>query len=89
MATGVLALLTGTATRLAQFYGGNDKTYEAEIALGMISDSYDIEGEVTATGVSLPGKAEICQALERFRGRFGRFHPRFPLRKSKGLRLTN
>jgi tRNA pseudouridine55 synthase len=84
MATGVLALLTGTATRLAQFYGGNDKTYSAEITLGMISDSYDIEGELTLTGVPLPGEAEICQALERFRGRFRQVPPPVSAKKIKG-----
>ncbi|HEX4231675.1 MAG TPA: tRNA pseudouridine(55) synthase TruB [Bryobacteraceae bacterium] len=84
MATGVLALLTGTATRLAQFYGGNDKTYVAEITLGTISDSYDIQGEVAATGAALPDTSEICRALERFRGRFQQVPPPVSAKKIKG-----
>jgi tRNA pseudouridine55 synthase len=86
MATGVLALLTGTATRLAQFYGGNDKTYLAEITLGMVSDSYDIEGEVTATGASLPGNSEIYRALESFQGRFQQVPPPVSAKKIHGTR---
>ena len=47
MATGLLALVTGQATRLAQFFGSDEKTYEAEITFGVVSDTYDAEGEVT------------------------------------------
>ena len=49
MATGLLVLVTGTATRLAQFFESNEKTYEAEIGLGFVSDTYDADGNVTAT----------------------------------------
>ena len=46
MATGLLMLVTGAATRLAQFYGKSEKTYLAEITFGAVSNTYDAEGEV-------------------------------------------
>src|SRR5579864_8064406 len=45
LATGVLPLLTGRFTRLAQFYGAAEKTYEGAIRLGFATDTYDAEGE--------------------------------------------
>ncbi|MGC2659489.1 MAG: tRNA pseudouridine(55) synthase TruB [Bryobacteraceae bacterium] len=84
MATGVLALLTGNATRLAQFYGGNDKTYLAEITLGMTSDSYDADGEITLTGAAAPSESDIRTGMERFRGCFEQVPPPVSAKKIKG-----
>jgi tRNA pseudouridine55 synthase len=84
MATGVLALLTGTATRLAQFYGNNDKTYAAEFTLGLVSDSYDADGEVTSTDAPLPAQSEVSEALNRFRGRFEQTPPPVSAKKIMG-----
>ncbi|MBV9500341.1 MAG: tRNA pseudouridine(55) synthase TruB [Acidobacteriaceae bacterium] len=86
MATGVLALLTGTATRLAQFFGQDEKTYLAEITLGLRSDTYDVDGDVIETGVDLPGDpALICSALDRFRGKFLQTPPRISAKKIQGV----
>jgi tRNA pseudouridine55 synthase len=49
MATGLLVLGVGTATRLLGFVGGHDKTYEATIRLGQSTVTDDREGEVLAT----------------------------------------
>src|SRR5947209_1505416 len=68
MATGLLALLTGTATRLAQFFGDDEKTYWAEITLGRVSNTYDAEGEVALTRVQVPSCDAIERALDGFRG---------------------
>src|SRR5579875_3951873 len=71
MATGLLVLITGTATRLAQFFEKAEKTYHAEITFGKISDTFDAEGEVAETGAPLPDDPEVVRAaLEQFRGRF-------------------
>src|SRR5579859_4438014 len=59
MATGLLLVVTGTATRLAQFYGRHEKTYEAEIRLGFTSPSYDAESEIVPTGRPIPPGATI------------------------------
>lgn len=85
MATGLLVLVTGTATRLAQFYGTHEKTYEAEIRLGCISDSYDAEGEVTATGVEVPAPAIVIGAMDSFRGKFRQTPPPVSAKKIKGV----
>src|SRR6185437_15521760 len=45
LATGVLPLVTGNLTRLAQFYGGAEKTYEGVIRFGFATDTYDSDGE--------------------------------------------
>jgi tRNA pseudouridine55 synthase len=45
MATGVLPLVIGRATRLAQFYGRDQKTYEGVIRFGYSTDSYDKDGK--------------------------------------------
>ena len=45
MATGVLPLVTGNLTRLAQFYTSSEKTYEGTIRFGFATDTYDAEGE--------------------------------------------
>ncbi len=86
MATGLLALLTGSATRLAQFFSKHEKTYLAGITLGLTSDSYDAEGEVLDTGIPPPANpALIAAALDRFRGRFLQRPPPVSAKKIKGV----
>ncbi len=86
MATGLLALLTGNATRLAQFYGREDKTYVAEITFGCFSDTYDAEGAVTETGAAIPESAAIMTALDQFRGRIMQTPPPVSAKKIGGVR---
>ncbi|HEY3937109.1 MAG TPA: tRNA pseudouridine(55) synthase TruB [Bryobacteraceae bacterium] len=87
MATGLLALVTGTATRLARFYGKQDKTYRAEITLGVFSDTYDAEGRITETGVAPPSDDAIVHAaLARFSGRFLQTPPPVSAKKIGGVR---
>lgn len=86
MATGLLALITGTATRLAQFFGKDDKTYLAEITFGLESGSYDADGEVVSTGVTPPSDpAIVCEALGRFRGRLLQTPPPVSAKKIAGV----
>ena len=54
MATGVLPLVIGRATRLAQFLTASDKTYEATIAFGRTTDTYDASGKVVTTSDRRP-----------------------------------
>ena len=87
MATGLLALVTGTATRLAQFFGHEEKTYVAEITFGWISDTYDAEGQLLETGVAAPpDAAAVYSALNSFRGRFLQKPPPVSAKKIKGTR---
>src|SRR5450432_1110346 len=69
MATGVLPLVTGSLTRLAQFYIASEKTYEGTIRFGFATDTYDAEGEATTPQQEITLHAEQIEALAaRFRG---------------------
>lgn len=86
LATGVLPLVVGRATRLAAFMSGADKEYEARIRFGATSPSYDAEqaGEPTAT-VALPRDArEIHAVLPRFLGSYLQMPPPFSAKKVGG-----
>ena len=85
MATGLLVLVTGTATRLAQFYGKADKTYLAEITAGKVSDTYDAEGQITENAGELPPDAAIADALQSFQGRFWQTPPPVSAKKIAGV----
>ena len=65
MATGVLPLVIGRATRLAQFLTASDKTYEATIAFGRTTDTYDATGrEVVPTCDRRPTREQLDAALD-------------------------
>ena len=86
MATGLLVLVTGPATRLAQFFGGRDKTYQAEITLGMVSDTYDLDGDAHSTGIPPPCNAdEIYASLRSFLGKSQQMPPEVSAKKIKGI----
>src|SRR5271170_7465001 len=69
LATGVLPLLLGKYTRLAQFFGPMPKTYTGTIRFGFATDTYDADG-IPATPVAggLPSNPEIQAAAGHFRG---------------------
>src|SRR5450755_2745330 len=69
MATGVLPLVLGRMTRLAQFYTSAEKSYEGEIRLGFATDTYDATGEAAGPAVTVNVTADqIRQAAARFAG---------------------
>lgn len=86
MATGVLPLVIGRATRLAQFYVRNDKVYDATVRFGYSTDTYDREG----TAMSLPcepvlNREVIEQRLDAFRGEFLLRPPAVSAKKIQGV----
>lgn len=85
MATGLLVLITGTATRLARFFEKAEKTYRAEITFGLTSNTYDADAQVTATGAAMPSGDEIESALEHFRGKFLQTPPPVSAKKVRGV----
>jgi tRNA pseudouridine55 synthase len=88
MASGVLVLCLGQATRLAEYYQGHDKTYAAEVALGTATDSYDATGQVTAhTAVPPLNDTQIETALARFHGLIAQTPPVFSALKQAGETL--
>ena len=85
MATGVLLIVSGVATRLAPFFSADQKVYEAEITFGVVSDTYDAAGEVSETGAAIPGQFEIEQALGQFRGPLLQTPPPVSAKKIQGV----
>src|SRR5205807_10532940 len=70
-ATGVLPLVIGRATRLAQFYTRNDKVYEGVIHFGCATDSYDDDGERVSPETSVTLESDKLDAiLNHIRGEF-------------------
>jgi tRNA pseudouridine55 synthase len=86
MATGVLPLLMGRMTRLAQFYQGCEKTYEGEIRLGFATDTYDAEGVPAGPAVEWHGTLEqVREAAGRFVGFIEQVPPPFSAKKVAGV----
>jgi tRNA pseudouridine55 synthase len=86
MATGVLPLVLGSFTRLAQFYNDADKRYQGAIRFGLSTDTYDAEGD--PVGPEQPVELTLEQiraaALE-FKGKLEQFPPPFSAKKISGV----
>src|SRR3954469_22453516 len=86
MATGVLPLLLGRYTRLAQFFEKADKSYEGEIQLGFSTDSYDATGEPTGELSRVDVSAErVREAVQRFMGKIEQVPPPYSAKKVGGV----
>ena len=84
-ATGVLPLVIGRATRLAQFYVRNDKIYEGVIRFGHATTTYDAEGEATSPEVSVSlVREDLEKILNRFRGPLSQVPPAVSAKKIAG-----
>jgi tRNA pseudouridine55 synthase len=88
LATGVLPLVVGRATRLARFLSGSDKTYEAVVRLGIMTDTGDREGAPTGEPYvgPMPARDVVERALDSFRGAFVQQPPLFSAKKIGGQR---
>ena len=89
MATGVLPLVVGRATRLAQFLSASDKVYEAEVRLGWATDTYDAQGQRVGPAHSIsswPPPERLEPILDRFRGSYVQAAPPFSARRIDGIR---
>lgn len=86
MATGVLPLVIGRATRLAQFFGGDRKIYEATVQFGFATDTYDREGERTSEPVPVVlDSVLVSQWLESYRGEIQQMPPPVSAKKIGGV----
>src|SRR5690606_4748554 len=70
MATGLLLIVAGTATRLASLLVGHDKTYDAVIRLGRATSTDDALGDLLGERVPRPPEGAVREAIEAFRGTF-------------------
>jgi tRNA pseudouridine55 synthase len=87
IATGILPLTFGEATKLSQFLLNADKRYRTELRLGESTTTYDSEGEVTGRRPVNASRREVEQALERFRGEIEQLPPMYSAVKRGGTPL--
>lgn len=85
LATGVLVLLLGRATRLVQFYAGRRKRYTAGFRFGFATDAYDSDGEALGADTAPVLDASVLEKLASERiGRFEQMPPAFSAKKVAG-----
>lgn len=86
LATGVLPLVLGTMTRLAQFYLASEKSYEGVIRFGFATDTYDAEGEPVGPAQGPAITLEQARALAgNFQGVIEQLPPPFSAKKVQGV----
>ncbi len=88
MATGLLIVLVGKATRVSQYLISLDKEYEGTVELGKVTDTQDADGEMMETRPVPPlGEAEIRAALQGFLGDQYQTPPMYSAIKIDGVPL--
>ena len=88
MATGVLPVAFGDATKALEYLAGASKIYRAEITFGIATDTLDAEGRVTAADPSFEAtEAMVAEAVASFRGAFDQLPPMHSAIKIGGVKL--
>jgi tRNA pseudouridine55 synthase len=88
MATGLLIMLIGKATRISQYLMSTDKVYEGEATLGVVTDSQDAEGEIMETRpVPELSEAAVREAMKGFLGDQYQTPPMHSAIKVDGVKL--
>ena len=88
MATGLLAICLGEATKFSSYLLNADKTYEALIKLGYKSSTGDTEGKITKQNIDyMPTLVEIKKILNKFLGTINQLPPMYSALKHKGKPL--
>ena len=86
LATGVLPLACGRATRLVRFLSASEKQYEATIRFGLTTDSYDVTGTEVSRSDRVPTREAVEGALDSLRGDHLQMPPAFSAKKVSGQR---
>ena len=89
MATGVLPVFVGRATRGVEFFEHAEKTYEAVIRFGVTTDTEDISGTVLTKQEVHLTEAELLAALPHFRGEIMQVPPMYSALKINGQKLVD
>lgn len=87
LATGVLPVMLGGATRFLDYYPGSDKGYRARFLLGKTTDTLDITGNVTGEYPVNCAAADVAKALESFKGEITQVPPMYSAVSVGGKRL--
>src|SRR5438552_14732430 len=86
LATGVLPLACGRATRLVRFLSASDKEYEATILFGVTTDTLDVTGEETSRSGASPSREALVAVLRTFEGEQMQVPPAYSAKKVGGRR---
>lgn len=89
MATGVLPVFVGRATRAVEFFEHAEKTYEATLRLGISTDTEDITGEVLEEKPVNVTEEQFLEILNRFRGEIFQIPPMYSAIKINGQKLCD
>lgn len=87
IATGVLPVMIGRATRLIDLIDDNKKAYKAEVVFGLTTDTLDCEGEVLSDQPVCLTKGQIETALKDFEGEITQIPPMYSALKKDGVKL--
>ena len=89
MATGVLPVFVGRATRGVEFFEHAEKTYEAVLRLGLLTDTEDTSGTVLETRDVHISETEFMEILSQFRGKIMLVPPMYSALKVNGQKLCD
>jgi tRNA pseudouridine55 synthase len=89
MATGVLPVFVGRATRGVEFFEHAEKTYETVLRLGLTTDTEDITGTVLTQCDAFVTGSQLEQVLEKFRGEILQVPPMYSALKVNGQKLCD
>lgn len=87
MATGVLPVMLGGATRFSQYLPTHDKTYRARILLGTVTDTLDITGTVLENNTVDVSVNRLNETIDRFVGSISQLPPMYSAVSKDGVRL--
>ena len=87
MATGVLPIALGHATRFIELIPSHDKAYRATFVLGKTTDTLDITGTVLSENEVTATKDDVEKVLSKFRGEISQLPPMYSAIKKNGVRL--
>ena len=89
MATGVLPVFVGRATRGVEFFEHAEKIYEATIRLGLTTDTEDVTGEVLSQQEASISEEKFLGILPQFRGKIQQIPPMYSALKVNGQKLCD
>lgn len=89
MATGVLPVLIGRATRFCSLVLESDKRYTAGVRLGITTDSLDVTGNVLSETPATVSDAELSDALKKFTCTYDQVPPMYSALKKDGMKLCD
>lgn len=91
IATGLMIVAIGEATKLLEFLLGADKVYMAQCEFGAVSDTYDADGEVKKMAKAKPVTLDMIKKVvqQKFNGEISQMPPRFSAKKINGKRACD